>query len=315
MNKLFTFLKENYKALLVAFGLALLLWLVVTTNKEYKTRIEVPFRIVRLADNKVLIKPIPDKVILEVSGTGRALMGLNFYNTKIDLELPEINKSTVIDLIDYQSRFDVATELGVSIVDIIEPKQLDLRVDRYMIAEKPVRVQSDIQTAPGYTLKQYTLEQDSVTVSGPASLINRLNYLETQKIEKQDVKYPFRESVAITQPRAGIINLQPENVTVVFDVEQIVERTIYDVPIQIVGVPTNLIATSSPRNISLRIKGSESIITQITKDEITVFFDYGKKYRKGISEYEFQIEMPANITYTTASPDKFRLHLQRIENN
>ena len=315
MNKLIEFLKENYKAILVAFGLAVLLWLVVTTNKEYKTRIEVPFRIVRLAENKVLIKPVPDKVIMEVSGKGRALIGLNFYKTKINLELPEISKSTVIDLNNYISRFDVATELGISVVDIIEPKQLDLRVDRFTIAEKPLRVQSNIQTAPGYTLNSIVMEKDSVTVSGPASLIDRLNYLETEKVEEKNVKYPFRKSVAILQPRPGIILLDPENVSVSFNIEQIVERTIYDIPIQIVSVPSNLIAKAIPRTISLRIKGSESIITQITKDEITVFFDYEKNYLKGQVEYELQIETPNNVSWTNASPDKFRLHLQRVENN
>ena len=315
MNKLIAFLKENYKAILVAFGLALLLWLVVTTNKEYKTRIEVPFRIVRLAENKVLIKPVPDKVIMEVSGKGRALIGLNFYKTKIDLELPEINKSTVIDLNNYISRFDVATELGISVVDIIEPKQLDLRVDRFTVAEKPLRAQSSIQTAPGYILNSIIMEKDSVTVSGPASLIDRLNYLETEKVEEKNVKYPFRKSVAIVQPRPGIITLDPENVSVSFNIEQIVERTIYDIPIQIVSVPSNLIAKAIPRTISLRIKGSESIITQITKDEITVFFDYEKNYQKGQVDYELQIETPNNVSWTNASPDKFRLHLQRDENN
>jgi YbbR domain-containing protein len=315
MNKLITFLKENYRSILIAFGLALLLWLVVTTNKEYKTRIEVPFRILRLAENKVLIKPVPDKVIMEVSGKGRALIGLNFYNTKIDLELPEINKSTVIDLNDYLSRFDIATELGINVVDIIEPKQLDLRVDRYTVAEKPLHVQSNIQTAPGYVLNTIRMEQDSVSVSGPASLIDRLNYLETEKVERNEVKYPFRQSVAIVQPKPGIINIDPENVSVAFNIEQIVERTIYDVPIQIVGVPGNLTAKASPRTISLRIKGSESLITQISKDEITVFFDYDKHYQKGKVEYDFQIETPNNVSWTNASPDKFRLHLQRIENN
>ncbi len=315
MNKLIAFLKENYKAISVAFGLAVLLWLVVTTNKEYKTRIEVPFRIVRLAENKVLIKPIPDKVIMEVSGKGRALIGLNFYKTKIDLELPEINKSTVIDLNNYLSRFDVGTELGISVVDIIEPKQLDLRVDRFTVAEKPLRVQTNIQTAPGYTLNSIIMEQDSVTVSGPASLIDLLNYLETEKVEEKDVKYPFRKTVEIVQPRSGIITLDPENVSVSFDIEQIVERTIYDIPIQIVSVPSNLIAKAIPNTISLRIKGSESIITRITKDEITVFFDYEKNYEKGEVEYDLQIETPNNVSWTNASPDKFRLHLQRVENN
>ena len=109
--------------------------------------------------------------------------------------------------------------------------------------------------------------------------------------------------------------LNPENVSVSFNIEQIVERTIYDVPIQIVGVPANLIAKAIPRTISLRVKGSESLITQITKDEITVFFDYEKNYKKGKVNYEFQIETPNNVSWTNASPDKFRLHLQRIENN
>lgn len=315
MNRLITFLKENYRPLLVAFGLALLLWLVVATDKEYKTRIEVPFRITRLAENKVLLKPVPNRVIMEVSGKGRALIGLNFYNTKIDLELPEVNKSTVIDLNNYLSRFDVATELGISVVDIIEPKQLDLRVDRFTAAEKPLRVQANIQPAPGYTVNAAVLSQDSVDVSGPASLIDRLNYLETEKIEAKNVKYPFRKSVAIVQPKPGIINLDPENVIVSFDIEQIVERTIYDIPIQIVGVPANLTAHATPRTISLRIKGSESLITRITKDEITVFFDYEKNYQTGKTDYEFQIETPNNVSWTNASPDKFTLHLQRIENN
>lgn len=315
MNRLITFLKENYKSLSVAFGLAVLLWLVVTTDKEYKTRVEVPFEIARLAENKVLVNPVPEKVIMEVSGKGRALMGLNFYNTKIELELPEINKSTVIDLNNYLSRFNFATELGISIVDIIEPKQLDLRVDRFTQEKKPVRVKQNIQTAPGYTLNDIELDRDSVTVSGPASLIERLNYLETATVKKENIKYPFQESVPLVQPREGIIKLKPDIVTVSFNVEQIVERTIYDIPIQIVGVPSNLIATASPRNVSLRIKGSESIITEMTKDEFTVFFDYGKNYKKGKTEYGFQIETPNNVSCTNMIPNKFRLHLQRVEIN
>ena len=315
MNKFFAFFKENYRPVLVAFGLAVSLWLVVTTNKEYKTRIEVPFSIARLAENKVLIKSVPDKVIMEVSGKGRALIGLNFYNLKINLELPEINKSTIINLNDYLNRFDVATELGVNVIDIIEPKQLDLRVDRFLSTEKPVRVKSNIQTAPGYIMNSYDLEEDSVLVSGPATLIERLNYLETENINKEDAKYSFHQTVALVQPKEGIIDLDPPVVSVSFEIEQIVERTIYDVPIQIVGVPANLIATPTPRNISLRIKGSESIITQVNKDAITVFFDYGKRYQKGQVEYDVQIETPNHVTWTSASPNKFRLHLQRIENN
>jgi len=313
MNRLITFFKENYKALLVAFGIALLLWVVVTTDKEYKTRIEVPFGIARIAENKVLINQVPDKIVLEVSGKGRALIGLKFYNTKINLELPEVTKSTVLNLNNYIHRFNIAPELGINIIDIIEPKQLDLRVDRFMVDKKPVRLIADINTAPGFVLNEYSLGQDTVVVSGPASLVERLNYLETEEVKKNDVKYPFQETAPLVQPREGIIELNPDEITVGFDIEQIVERTIYDIPIQIVGVPSNLIASAAPKTVSIRVKGSESIITHITKDEITVFFDYGTDYEKGKTEYEYQIETPDNVTWTSAIPRNFRLHLQRVE--
>ena len=313
MNQTIKFIRQNYKSILGSFLLASLLWLVVTTNKDYKYRIEVPFKIERLAEGKVLINPVPDKAVFEVEGKGRALLALNFYKSSIDLELPEIQKSTIINLEDYKSRFNVASELGVKVIDIIEPKTLDLKVDNYYEVKKPVRVQSKIQLAPGYILVNVKPVQDSVLVSGPESLLNRLHYLETESIIKDDVKYPFREAVDLIDPRKNIITLNPDKITVEFEIEQIVERTIYDVPIQIVGLPANLIATPSPRSISLRVKGGESIVTGVTRDELTVFFDFAKNYKPGRLIYDVQIETPENVSWTSASPDKFRLQLKRVD--
>jgi len=313
MRKLFDFFRQNIKAILTSFFLAFLLWLVITTNKEYKTRVVLPFSISRLAENKVLLNPVPDKIILEVSGKGRALLALKFYSTRIDLELPEIEKSTTIDLTDYLNRFDVARELGVSISSIIEPKKIDLRVDHYAEAYKPVRVQSHIEAAPGYIVMEVKPLQDTVKVSGPHTLIERLNYVETQPVHKKEVKYPFRETMPLLDPRPGIIRIFPEKVLIDFKIEQIVERTIFNVPIQIVGVPANLQATPVPPNVSLRVKGGESLITALSADAITVYFDYSKHFESGTMNYSLQIETPPNVTWTHVSPDNFRLQLKRTE--
>jgi YbbR domain-containing protein len=119
--------------------------------------------------------------------------------------------------------------------------------------------------------------------------------------------------VDLIDPRKNIITLNPDKITVAFEIEQIVERTIYDVPIQIVGLPANLIATPSPRSISLRVKGGESIVTGVTRDELTVFFDFAKNYKPGRLIYDVQIETPENVSWTSASPDKFRLQLKRVD--
>jgi len=34
-----------------------------------------------------------------------------------------------------------------------------------------------------------------------------------------------------------------------------------------------------------------------------------------VQDYKVQIETPNNVSWTSASPEQFRLHLQRVENN
>ena len=94
MKKKIPFFRENYRILLAAFALAVLLWVVVTTDKEYTMRLEVPFSISRVANNYILSERPPSKVIMNVTGNGRALFSLYFIKTSIDLELPEINRTT-----------------------------------------------------------------------------------------------------------------------------------------------------------------------------------------------------------------------------
>ena len=139
MNNFFKLLSTNYKPLLTSLFLALLLWVAVITDKDYSRKLVVPFKISRLAPGYVFLTPPPDEVILEVSGKGRALFGINFYNASIDLELTEINKSTLLNLQEYQQRFSIPRNLGIKIVEIIEPKSIPLKIDRKL--EKEISVQ------------------------------------------------------------------------------------------------------------------------------------------------------------------------------
>lgn len=313
-KNIINFFIKNYKPLLLSFLLALVLWLVITTNKKYTTKIEVPLKITRLAPGRVLINPHPEKVVLEISGKGRALIGLNFYQTSINLELPEIKESTTIHLMDYKNHFNIARELGIEIVEILEPKNIKLEVDIYDEVKKPVKIRSYIKPMPGYILLRTQLEKDSVLISGPISILNNIEYIYSDSISKTDVKYPFTSKAALLEPRSGVTNLNPDKINVYFQVEQLVERNIYNIPIQIVGVPSNLIAGASPSTISLRVKGAESAVAAISVDEITVVFNYFRNYRQGQLVYPMQIETPENISWVEASPKTFRLQLKRKEN-
>ncbi len=311
MKKILNFFSENYKPLLASFFLALLLWIAVTTDKVYTTRVEVPFTISRLAAGKVLVNEIPDKIVLEVSGKGRALFGLSFYKRTIKLELPEINRTTTIYMSNYLKRLTIGRELGVKVVDVISPKKLDLVIDDYAEAKRPVKFVGRIKPLAGYILQKIEISPDSVQISGPKKLIRRTKYVYTDSLIRKDVKYPFKTMVRLHAPKKKVISLEPDAVTIYFKIEQIVERSLYNIPIQFIGIPPQYLANATPPNISIRVKGAESLISNLDPAQITVYFNYQNQYQEGKVMYPVQVETPKGVSLISVSPKNFRLHLKR----
>lgn len=316
MNKTVQFFLDNAKELSASFMLALLLWIVVTTDEVYTTKITVPLNIMRLAEGNVLLNLPPENVILEVSGNGRALIALNFYNPSFNLELPEINITKTIDLMDYPSSLRIPADLGIHIVDIIEPKTIKLDVDHLSEKKVPVKLQSIVKPSPGYILIGTQLSSDSVLVAGPASIIEKIDFIKNEEVLKQNVRYPFSEIIRLVVPKSDVTQVSPGELNATFQIEQLVERTVYNIPIQLVGIPELLEASAEPLNISVRIKGGETIVSSLTGNEITALFSYTHDYEEGRVNYPVQIETPANITVVEISPDVFRLQLKKkvIEN-
>lgn len=315
MKKIFSFLKRNYKPILTSFLLSLLLWVVVTTDKTYTTRIEVPLKILSLAKNKILVEQPPETVLLEVTGKGRGLIGLNFFSTSFDLELSDIKSTTSFNLMDYSSQFNIPRDLNIKIVDVIAPKSIRLVVDDYVEVRKPVKLISQIKPSPGYILMDITLAQDSVILSGPASIVDHVDYLSNKPFYQADIKYPFTERIPLVEPKPGVTKLMPPSIDVTFQVEQLVERNLYNIPIQMVGVPDNLEANAIPPNISIRVKGGESIVSGLWPEQITAVFNYTRDYRKGKVRYPLQVDVPQDISVAGISPSSFRLQLKKRDSS
>lgn len=311
MKAIFEFFVNNYKPLLTSFILAILLWIVVTTDKVYVTRIEVPLKIERLAKDRVLLNRPPEKVVLEVRGKGRALIGLLFFDSAFKLELPEVDRSVTIDLMDYKSSFNIPREMNITVVNVISPKKLALEVDTYIEEYKPVELISEVIPSAGYILMNVDLEKDSVLLSGPQSIVEHVDYVSNEPLNRKDVKYPFSEVIKLIEPKPGITHLKPNTVKVTFMIEQLVERSVYNIPIQIVGVPDDLIASAIPPTISLRVKGGESLVSALKAEEITVVFNYARDYQAGRMQYPMEVETPQGISVVQMSPEMFRLQLKK----
>ena len=313
MKKITAPLKINYRSFAASFFLALLLWFAIATDKEYTHIIDVPLEIETLADGLVL-KELPPKTIkLKVKGNGRSLMGLNFINQKIGIEFPEISEDQVIDLEQYKDQFQFPQDLGIEVVDVVYPQKLQLDVDSYAERYLPVRVTNDIKTVPGYLLVDYIPERDSVHVRGPKSILDAMQFVVTENVSAANVRFPFDVVTSLNNDYPGVVFIEPSSVKVNFNIEPLVERTIYNVPIRIINTPDDLEAAATPETISLRVKGGESRVSSLTKDEVDVLFNYESSFESGKTNYPMQIKTPGDVTWVEASPQTFSLKLVRKE--
>jgi len=313
IDKYISYFKINYRSLTGAFFLGLLLWFTITSDKEYNHVINVPLSIETLGENLVLTKLPPKSIRLKIKGTGRALFALNFVNQQIGIEFPEITSSQTLNLTDYKTQFHFPQDLGIEVLDVITPKKISLEVDNYVERSIPIKINNDIKTVPGYLLVDYNSNLDSVLVSGPKSIIDNLKSIKTKNLKRNDIRFPFDVTAELVSPEKDIIFINPKNIVVNFNIEQLVERTVYNIPINILNVPENVTAEATPTTISVRVKGGETRVSALSINDIDVLFDYATEYRNGKTNYLMQIKTPANVAWVEASPQYFSIKLVRKE--
>lgn len=304
-------LRKSIKPIIGSFLISILLWFMVTTSKDYTTQIFVPLEISRLARGKTLSKPIPDRAKIEIQGPGQSIIALYFYKAKFSLELPDINKDYKLHLADYINYLDIPSKLGLEVISILEPSVLDLKVDDFANSEKSVRFAGQLSVEPGYVVLDTMYSQDSVKISGPKSLIDKIPYISTQTVDLKNKKYSFKTMINLASPQPDLVYINPGEIEVNFDIQRIIERVVYDVPINIENIPGKYIVEATPPSLSLRVKGGEKLVEKLKVEEIIAEIDFATQYDPERTDYAVSIKTPENISWLESSPKTFKLKIRR----
>jgi YbbR domain-containing protein len=304
-------IKVNIKPIIGSVIVALILWIMVATDKIYSYQLRVPIEIVRLAPGKTLLEQIPEYSVIEVQGKGRSLIAAWFYDVRFRLEFPAINKNQKIDLNDYLSYLDLPATFALEILEIIEPKSFDLKIDNKLEKKIPVKLSDEIEVDNGYVFAGYTFGPDSVTISGPESKIEKIPSIMSGEIEQLSTISEFSSRIALPNPQPGIIDISPQEVNINIDIQLLSDRIVYNIPIIIRNVKSNLVVTAIPPELALKVKGGEKIVAALKASDIKAEIDYGNQYRRDREKYAASISTPENISWIECIPKTFSLQVKR----
>lgn len=230
---------------IVAFVLSLCLWLMVNLNRDYNLNVNLPIVLGNIPADRALTEELPDFATVSISGEGWQL--INIYNNPpqifVDLTENEIN------LYD-QVREQMSANPDLS-VQKVQPLFLNLDMEEKVSKKVPLvsnvnvtfKDQYDFARTPGF-------EPDSVTISGAASIVQKIDKWETVEVEIENVGDDISTPVSLKQPEA-LISISPKTVTYKADVAQYTEGE-SRVFVQSRNMPDGRTVSFSPSFITVR---------------------------------------------------------------
>lgn len=242
-------LREDRAILIVCIGIALIFWLLVKLSQEYRSNKEVVLTFNIPADKTFSSAP-PNDLSVQVEGAGWDLMFDYFANRRVNL-IYDLMQTDQMNLSRGQLRTDILNQLSSNDLTIVELNydNINLELEEKVSWKVPVILAADLSFSAGYHLKEpVSVDPDSITVTGPLSMLNSIQRWEADSLILKNLKTSQEKYVSLVRPSREI-SLSHDRVRTIVPVEQYTEKSLF-VPLTVLNAPDSI--KVFPTNVQVR---------------------------------------------------------------
>ena len=263
---------SNWKAIVLSILAASVFWLFQSLNKNYSTNLNYPIAFDFPAEQYVVMDDLPDEVQINISGIGwnifRKTFSFGLNPIRIHLESP----ASTSKIVGAALLANINDQLPQFQVNYVISDTLQLNIESRASRSFGVYVDSTtIDLKDNFRItSQIMLDSDSVTLSGPKSIIKQLPDRLPISISEQGIDKVFDEVIKFTIRgyQQSLLQVTPEEIGVQFDVEEFVTVS-YKVKLtEVEGLEGDIYAMDSMINVIYSIPRSAQ--ATIDKSEIKV---------------------------------------------
>lgn len=292
------FISRNFGRKMIAVFFAILVYAKVANEiSEEKALQDVPITIMKKGNIEVLAYK-PENVEVTVQGSRNKLRFLSNANIRIEIPVDEIiindaeTEPATTRTVNYTiTPSDVKVPSGISVVEIF-PSEISIRLDHMKTKEVPIEVSFQGALPEDYSIGEIKVVPKTVSVSGPDSIIEQIDYLTTKPIilDKGTV-----DSFSVERPfQIGDkkILISPKSVQVSVDVYKAMDTKLFQ------GVTVNMLLDHSPvkyykihlltEKVNVTLGGLNSRLDSLKPEQIKAFVDFSKINEPGI--YDLNVD-------------------------
>lgn len=300
------FLRSNNLVRLIAFILAVMLWIVVRTGSDFpESPVPAVDRVtetitgtaeVLYAKERVSLVGEPPEVTVKIHGDRLAVLQAKM----------QINKVKFI--VDARDAGEGVHQLPVQIQGlppgvVADTQTVAIRLEPNLQQRFPVNpVMEGVQDAA--KMAAVRLEPQEVTVTGPASLLRQVQQVQA-RVPAQILESPGKEqtvSVFAVNDKGRTVNvsIQPKTVDAVY--EPVMQQKVFTrLQAEVKGLAKGRQAVLPPEGITLTLEGSSADLEAVRPEDIKILIDV-----TGLAPGEYvrdaTLTLPANVRAVEKEP-------------
>jgi len=286
--------------------LAISLWLIVATSDYDQIQFNVPVKLSSVPENKVAVT---DESLINVTLNGPRLVlnSLSYNDVSVEVNVSSFSGYKT----DYRIKpSDVKVPSSVNVVRI-QPAEITVTIDK--IIHKKIEVTPSFigEPAEGFKVGSLQIKPSEVEVTGAASTLNNIDYIETLPINLSAKSEKMNYTVGLKKS-SGIKKIDPSQVevTVIFK-ENMLQRKLSNIPVTLVKKSKDydykLLTKEVEAQVNVRSDIAES---KDLKKQINVYVDVSQL---APGQYLRDIEYSSgnNIKIIEITPSKARVEVSK----
>ena len=258
--------------------LACAVWLYAATELTYRAEVEIGLQVAdppaaRDGTPIIVSNPVPDRVVVVVSGSGKDILLLEEDALLLRVQPPVGRRGARRKFRLVPEQVVGKTDLPVRVEEIVEPKEVEVVMDELVEADLPVKALVDVRVADSYTrVGPVEVSPGTVLVSGPASQVGELTVLHTDSLVRSGVRRDVTATLPIPLPAGSRIEMSSARVTVRVDVQELAEYDIANVPVRVPRSARRRPLAAQPSRVTVRVRGGADVIGRLDPEsDINVF--------------------------------------------
>ena len=283
-KELLEFIKEyskarNYKVFLVFVMISTFFWLLIKFSKEYTTLVNFPVNYISVP-NDMIWGEIPENT-LHISTTASGFQHLDYAlgGKEINIDMSKIRSlgNDQYFLLPEEQISSIIRQFPSNLELVYRsPDSIYFDLSRKIEKKIPVVLKDSLTLESSFKFtRKATISPDSIIISGPASLVNKINEIETELFFKENIRKNNTETINLKIINIDKIEMSNYRVEVSLTVEQFTQNTI-NVPVLIRNIPEGYMLKIFPDNTSVTFNTSLSNFESIDVSSFHAIADYNK---------------------------------------